>query len=244
MRALLIALFIFTAATVEGVGRLEIFKAYHEGKSFLDVAGFFLPESPHLLEAGAHNGESSVILLQQWPKASLFAFEPNPIAFQRLQEVAAVHPNIFPFELALFDFNGQAPFYVQTKHGNDGASSLLEHNPDPKFKDIYTHNAPILVTCKTLDTWADENGVDHIDFMWLDMEGVELQMLRASPKILKTVKVIYTETNFQKTRLGMTQYKELHTFLTKNGFDIVYHQMSDATQTQGDALFVKKELLR
>lgn len=73
--------------------------------------------------------------------------------------------------------------------------------------------------------------------MWLDLEGFELQFLKSSPHILKTVKVIYTETNFFHFREGMTQYNDLKTFLEAEGFTVVAHWYSEGMQ--GDAIFVR-----
>jgi len=91
-----------------------------------------------------------------------------------------------------------------------------------------------------LDTWCKDNGIDHIDFMWLDMEGMELQVLKSSPEILKTVKMIYAETNMYPFRMETTQYQELRNFLEKSGFKLLSHWYQESFQ--GDAIFIKTEI--
>lgn len=76
--------------------------------------------------------------------------------------------------------------------------------------------------------------------MWLDLEGAELLILSSSPKILSTVKCIYTETNFQKFRHGTVQYNDLKNFLESAGFELIAHWYHK--DWQGDAIFVRKEL--
>ena len=76
--------------------------------------------------------------------------------------------------------------------------------------------------------------------MWLDLEGLELQVLKSSPRILEKVNVIYTETNFLEFRLGMTQFTDLKTQLDNSGFKMLYHWYYEGLQ--GDAIFVKREL--
>ena len=89
-------------------------------------------------------------------------------------------------------------------------------------------------------TGAQENSIDLIDFMWLDLEGLELQVLKSSPRILEKVKIIYTETNFFEFRKGMTQFNDLKIFLENVGFRLLSHWYVEGFQ--GDAIFIKKEL--
>lgn len=76
--------------------------------------------------------------------------------------------------------------------------------------------------------------------MWLDLEGAELLILNSSPKILASVKCIYTETNFQYFRHGTVQYADLKKFLEQEGFELIAHWYHK--DWQGDALFVRKPL--
>ena len=71
---------------------------------------------------------------------------------------------------------------------------------------------------RTLDSWCREEGLARIDFMWLDLEGMELPVLQHGEKILKTVSVIFTEVNFVRARTGYTRYPDLHEYLTAHGF--------------------------
>ena len=75
--------------------------------------------------------------------------------------------------------------------------------------------------------------------MWLDLEGMELQVLKSSPKILESLKVLYTETNFLDFRKGMTQYNDLKHFLERSRFKLIAHWYAEGFQ--GNAVFVKKE---
>ena len=80
--------------------------------------------------------------------------------------------------------------------------------PETNYNDVQ-----MTLPCMTLDDWASFYSVDHIDFMWLDMEGAEYYMLSASPKILQTTKVILSEINFKSFREGHTLYDTLKPFL-------------------------------
>ncbi len=211
----------------------------NSGKNKLDLIAQFLPKAPIILEAGGHYGHDTLAFASKWPKAKIISFEANPSTFEKLFEKTSWVPNIHVLNLALNSFNGKAVLHVCSmataiSSADEGASSLLETS-DWMKEDYAGHK--IEVPCVVLDDWCEENRIDHVDFMWLDLEGLELQILKSSPKILETVKVIYTETNFRWFRKEMTQYVDLRTFLEKAGFTLFAHWF--IKDWQGNAIFVR-----
>lgn len=91
-----------------------------------------------------------------------------------------------------------------------------------------------------LDEWAVQNNVDHIDFMWLDMQGAEMKMLQGAPQILKNVSVIYTEVNFYEVYAGCPTYPEYRAWLESQGFKVVYEDIKSWIDF-GDVLFVRNK---
>lgn len=205
---------------------------------YISIVERFLPLNPNILEAGAHSGEDTVIFAEKWPQGQIFAFEPVPRFFQRIlsnlefKKIA----NVKAYPVGLLSETGERLFYYSQNCG--GASSYL---PDNHLPEIYYNDAPMMLPCITLDDWALQQGVDHIDFMWLDMEGAEYYALHSSLKILCTVKVIITELNFRDFRVGHTLYGTLKPFLEEQGF--VLYMIWGNPNWQATGLFVKKELL-
>jgi len=218
----------------EGIGR-------EFGGHPLDLISAFLPNNPVIFEAGGHYGEDTLNFSTKWPEGKVISFEPNPAAFEKLLQVSSKKNNIFPYQLAVAHFNGPGVFYVcYGTTGDDpifeGASSLLPASEEMK---IHYGGPVVSVDCVILDDWCKENSVDKIDFIWLDLEGMELHTLASSPEILKTVKVIYTETNFRKFRVGTTQYAELKSFLERSGFQLLSHWYREGLQ--GNAIFISRK---
>ena len=217
-----------------------IFEEY--GSNRLALIAKFLPFNCVVLEAGAHYGTDTINFVKQWPAGKILCFEPNPNAFTKLCENTKQFNNVQRYNLALGDHNGMSTFHVCYGTGGkspefEGASSLLPPSP---AMEIHYQGPTIEVPCVILDEWCKQNKIDHIDFMWLDLEGFELQALKNSPQILSTVKVIYTETNFFPFRVGTTQYQTLKRFLEQSGFQLLSHWYREGLQ--GDAIFVKKEI--
>lgn len=196
----------------------------------------YLPENPIILEAGAHNGHDTIQMATMWPTCTIYAFEPLPNFFAITNAKAKPFSQIKCFNLALSNFNGTADFYVSSG-ASDQSSSLLkpkEHlnqHPDVTFKTM------IKVQTSTLDDWAKQNNVDHIDFMWLDMQGGEYQMLKASTKILPTVQVIFTEISYIELYEGCPNFPEFKTWLESQGFELISEDY--VCCGWGDALFVR-----
>jgi FkbM family methyltransferase len=192
-----------------------------------------LPSNPVILEAGAQYGEDTKWMSELWPQGTIHSFEPLPEAFACLQQVAAIYPNVHCYQLALSEKQGVFNFYV-----SGGASSLLK--PTEQFNNDYFHSDlehPISVQCLSLDEWVSQMNIDHIDFLWLDMEGNELHALKSGIKILETVTVIYTEVNLQKFWEGCVLYQELKQWLEDQGFEELWSDI--VPHWHGNALFVR-----
>ncbi|HBR70195.1 TPA: hypothetical protein DIC20_00020 [Candidatus Dependentiae bacterium] len=205
---------------------------------YLEIIRPFLPKNPSILEAGADQGEDTVLLAKNWPHGIIYAFEPHPlhkiIVNHRLEETKI--NNVLFFPLALASSTEKRTFYCCSLPLLSGASSLLQDN-NQGYQDI-----SIAVDCINLDEWAIKNNVNGIDFMWLDMEGGEYEALSNAPKILKTVKVIITELNCIEFRKGMKLFDEFYNFLKINGFEL-YKSWGNNPEKQCTGLFIRSELL-
>lgn len=193
----------------------------------------YLPSNPIILEAGAQFGEDTQWMSELWPEAVIHAFEPLQDNYVLLENLAKSKHNIFCYKLALSDKKGTAPFYVA-----GGASSLLK--PAASFNQLYFHadlHNPLIVETVTLDEWASSNGVSHIDFMWLDMEGNELHVLKSSG-MMKTTTLIYIEVNLQTFWENCARYEEVKAFLSERGFEEIWAEITP--NWQGNALYLNK----
>lgn len=207
---------------------------------------FFAPyllENPVILEAGAHNGGSTLGLLDVWPNATIYAFEPSPEVYLKLVEAVSRYPNVITYQLALGEQNGLADFYVSASKVKgeiwDAQSSLLPAN-DIFWNWLWPNiglQKPIQVPVVTIDAWAKEQGISHIDMLWLDLQGIEYQVLKASPEILKTVRVMQIEFSLFPFYKGTVLYDELKEFLEENGFSEL---VKDEEVLGGDAIFIKR----
>lgn len=194
-------------------------------------------KSPVIIEAGAHIGSDTIEMTKVWPKGTIHAFEPIPAIYEKLVKNTKKYNNIVTYETALSDKTGTAEIYVSSGN-SDGSSSLLspkEHiaeHPDVLFK------SQIRIKTIKLDEWAMQNKITHIDFAWLDMQGFELPVLKASEVMLNTLTAIYTEVSLKEMYEGAALYPEFRSWMQSKGFKVALEDLR--WQDMGNVLFIRE----
>jgi FkbM family methyltransferase len=178
----------------------------------------YLPQNPVIIDCGANNGNDTVELARIIANSTVHAFEPIPETFEALKNATRKYKNIICYQVALSNQTGKAEMHVASGVNESGSSSLLA--PKSHLVD-YPHiafNKKIEVATITLDDWASQNNVDHVDLLWLDMQGFEMPMLKSSKKILPAVKAILTEVSLTETYNGVATYPVYKAYLQGEGF--------------------------
>lgn len=194
-----------------------------------------------IIEAGAYDGYHTKMLAAMVPKGQVFSFEPFPrmfnIAKMNLKDLKNVH--LYP--IALAKKTGSTEFHISCGKNNDdylGSSSVLEpteqmHNFFPKL----AFQQKIIVPCTTIDKFISDKKINQIDFIWLDLQGAELEVLRASPKTLEITKLIKTEVSYAEIYQNSGTAKDLIDFMKTNNFQLIL--LTGEGDVQGDAYFKK-----
>ena len=208
------------------------------GVENFDLIRPYLPPNPKIIEAGSHNGKDTVRLSEAWPQGHVYAFEPVPEIYSQLKERTKVYANISTFELAFSDVTGKAIMHISSKEGT-GSSSLLDPKEHLQVFNWISFPSRIEVRTTTIDQWISDNEISSIDFLWLDLQGHEYNVLKASPAILATVKVIVTEVNFRELYSSAILYPEYKKWLVSQGFCLIH--LDKVHATWGDAVFVRKK---
>jgi FkbM family methyltransferase len=203
-----------------------------------------IPDNITIVEGGAFHGHDTIKMAQAWPHSTIYTFEPVPELFAQLKQNTAPIKNIHCFNLALSDTDGTAQFWPSEHPRRKGlhsqAGSLLQPKERIKWSDI-TFNEPFDVPIITLDTWAEQNNIDHIDFLWLDLQGYELPVMQGSPNIMNQVKYIFTEVHFVEAYAGQKQHHDVMAWLENQGFAMIGKDYKNTSSWFfGNALFELK----
>lgn len=197
----------------------------------------YVPAAAVVVEAGAHVGSDTVRLARRWPKGHVYAFEPVPELFAKLQTRAACRRNVSCIQLALGERDGTEEIHV-SGGASDASSSLLRPKEHLRDHPNVTFGRTATVEVRTLDSWAAENGVGRVDLLWLDLQGLELQVLQAAPTTLAGVSVIHAEVSLHETYEGVALYPELAQWLAAQGFAIAVERLP--WDDMGNVLFVRE----
>ena len=199
----------------------------------------YLPSNPVIVDCGAHIGADSIEFSKISPNSKIYCFEPIPSIFDNLKKTTRKYSNITCFQLALGSENCEVDIYVSSGN-SDASSSLLPPSGHLSSHPDVFFDEKIKVNCQTLDTWAEENNIKKIDFLWLDMQGYELNMLKASIQALSQVSVIHTEVSLVDTYEGAPLYDEMREWLFSYGFEVKIEAIPKDSD-MGNVLFVKKK---
>jgi FkbM family methyltransferase len=197
-----------------------------------DIARLIDRPDPTILEIGCNDGSDTLKFLQAMPKAKLFCFEPDPRAIARFKTTLGPKlPAVQLFEIALSERTGQIDFHMsdgmtaEYPQGYDRSGSIrrpaehLERHPWVTFERTIKVN-----TCR-LDDWADENNVSHVDFIWMDVQGAEGDVIIGAPHTLQATRFLYTEYNDRELYEGQLPLKALLALLPS--FELVTRYSDD-----------------
>lgn len=206
------------------------------GEIPFDKIALYLPPNPTILEAGAHVGLDTLKIAKRWPRAEIHAFEPIPGVFKQLKLNTSAHKNIKNYQVAIGEKDGYAKIYVSSGE-SDGSSSLLKPKEHLSLHPEVSFSEPINVKVFTIDAWAKKHSVKKIDFMWLDLQGLELSALKGAKKALKKVSAIQAEVNLVEVYEGVPLYSDLKNWLKKQGFKVAFEAID--WDDGGNVLFVR-----
>jgi len=206
-----------------------------------------LPDDPLIVEAGASYGRDTVYMKKKWPRAIVHAFEPVPDLYNRLVVNTKNFSGIYCYKLALSNKTGEVPFFLSAFNNKpeivSESSSLLRPKEHLKYAAHVIFPRKIMVSAIKLDRWAEDNNIKQIDLLWLDLQGFELDVLKASPRILKNIKVIFTEVEFVEAYEGQYLFGDVDQWMVTNGFVRVAQDFDiPAKLWCGNALYMRKDV--
>lgn len=133
-----------------------------------------------VFDVGAHLGEWSLTALSLQPAISIYCFEPIPKLLSILEKNLQDKPVIIS-ELALSNAKGKATFY---HYVNFPGMSTLNRRPEVE-KTLNLIPEIIEVSLERLDTFCELRQISTINFLKIDTEGNEFNVLLGAEGLLK-----------------------------------------------------------
>ena len=191
------------------------------------------------IHAGAHDGQEVELYAGMGFKSGLF-FEPQPFMFGPLTTRMRPYPGFRAVGAALGSRVGVATMYTETVNYGLSASLLKPKVHLTQYPEI-PFTGTIEVPLTTLDEHFKGDDVSSFNFLNMDVQGYELEVLKGGMGILSRMDAIFSEVNRAEMYEGCAMVEQIDAFLATFGFR--RRETDWKGDTWGEAFYVKETRL-
>lgn len=217
-----------------------------------DVAydiGRALPHQTFLtvFDVGANIGQSADAFLTQFPQAKIWCFEPSRQTCEQLTARFAQEPRVVVERLAVSSSKGTAALAQTSQTTMFHVARPLGELP----RSIKVTGSETVETW-TIDEFCAARGIDRIDFLKIDTEGHELEVISGAKRMLAEgrIKCIQCECGLHPENLYHCSLEKIKPALEASGYRLfgVYGQSEERfgdtpNLRRADLLFVCQDVL-
>jgi FkbM family methyltransferase len=188
-----------------------------------------------VVHIGAHYGEE----IQEYVDngiQKITVFEPLSKNFEVLaKRLQNVNADIQGYQVALGSQKGTATMYLSSNEAQSSSilkpKEHLEHHPDVSFDGTEEVEVSVL----------DDYDLGDANFINMDVQGYELEVLRGGKETLNNVDYVYCEVNRGEMYENNAMIDDIDEYLGEYGFERVETYWPETWYKWGDALYIKKK---
>ena len=187
------------------------------------------------IDVGAHHGDTINEFLKIFSIEKIYAFEPSKKNFIKLKDKVTkiekrnnVKIKIFPLGI------GKKEEILSLNEITDGVSNTFNNL---NINSIYLKKKKIITTffgikkfindkvptkVIRLKDFLEQEKINKIDFIKIDTEGFEFNILLGLEEDIKKVKFILFEHHYDNMIIKDYKYKDIHKLLKENGFQKIF----------------------
>ncbi len=188
----------------------------------------------NIFDVGAYNGEFAQMVSSIWPEANITCFEGLEDKVKKLNETIA-NDKISIIEGLVGEKNTDNVKFFKV----ESATSVLEENTPNEFEVGFQK-------MHTLDQCIKDYSLKIPQFLKIDTQGYEYNILKGFEENLSKVDVVLAELNFIDIHKNVKLAHDVISLLQEHGlviFDIcqMHRRPSDKALWQADFIFVKED---
>lgn len=212
------------------------------------------------VDAGARDGVHAVFA-DAAPLLEVVGFEPDAEECRRLSAAAHGWRSATYLPWALGARDGEQPFHLCRSRGTSSCyrpnRTWLERFPDPQRYDVVETQTVRVRSLDSLRRDASARLPSSIDFLKLDVQGAELDVLHGAGETLRQVTGIEVEVEFAPLYEGQPLFRDVDAYLEERGFSLFklrrkswvrrnrqqHPRISAGQLIAGDALYLRDPLV-
>jgi FkbM family methyltransferase len=169
-----------------------------------------------IVDVGANVGQSALYFNSHYPQAKIYSFEPIEETYKKLIETTSGSKNIQCYPYALSNMPGKIKINLQ----KDSQTNSLRHKSNNSNKEGGSVQEVML---STLDLMAEELKWKSIDFLKVDAEGHDLDVIKGAEGLIaeNAVKFILAEVDFIPECGEHTSFNELNNYLFEKQYTLL-----------------------
>jgi FkbM family methyltransferase len=185
-----------------------------------NLISYLIKPGAIVFDVGANVGLWSEHALFSCPIINLRAFEPVPELYCILSQRLRKFDKVETYNMAIAQQNGYRTFYYYNRNIETSGLSSFYRRPIPE---VQQDMKPRQIDVKTeaLDTFCDIRHISRIDFLKIDTEGGELEVLKGADGLLKQKRIIGLQFEYGGTYLdAKITLRQVLEFLWQWGYNV------------------------
>lgn len=195
-----------------------MFNSQDNQDKYLEESVFIGLKNGFFVDVGAHDGISinNTLYFEKYNNWTGINIEPIKSVYDRL---IVNRPTNINLNLAVCNNDGTTEFYCNVGY-TEMISGIKDDFDQRHLNRLANENQQkgstpevIIVNTKKLETIFDENNVQHVNYLSIDVEGAEFEVIKSINFDKVFIDVIGFENNYNDVSIPIIKYLENHNFV-------------------------------
>jgi len=214
---------------------IDFFDFFHKKKIINFLKNKNLNYFPTVFDVGAHKGKSINLFLSNFKVDKIISFEASPVNFFLLKKKEKLLKKKFNKSKILLEniaIGSAKKNVILNQFKESSSTTISEINKNSsyfkkkfKFLNFFKNNEifyPIEIETENLDTYMGNNNINFIDFLKIDTEGYENEILLGLRQKLSKVKLVMFEHHYDNMIKKNYTFRDINEILIKNNFKMIF----------------------
>jgi FkbM family methyltransferase len=182
-----------------------------------------------VFDVGANIGQTTSRMIRVFPIAEIYCFEPIKSTYYKLKRNTEGESRVHNYQVALGSTVKSQLVILQ----ESSLLNSLKHELNSVNQGDLNQEKVENIKIDTIDNFCVKNNIKHIDFLKIDAEGFDLEVLKGAQKLIDSggVEFIQVETGISYTNNEHIPLQQFRQHLEKRGYVLfgIYDQTLEWT---------------